>query len=729
MADALARLAIDQLDVTAEGGAGGGGGGATAGPVEGAIRGSAVLLDAAVALDPGAADLLALRAEAAQRLGDTAGRLEALRAYVRLRPGDKVKKLALLRALIDRRGTLDERLMGVERLLVSDAGKRLSAPIRSRLALYASELAGELLQPVKRSRYLKEALDLDEANAGAARSLVAFARSRGGGSRLVGAGLVGLVRAAPLDVSARVELAGVLAGEGLYGLATEQYGVGQRLAGGPLPGEVYWRWMLSLAASGQDAVLEQGLGELAALAAGDGADEPDVLKLPAELQVIRLAALDGEEESEAREAALGAALSALDAEGAAEEAAWIAVVFGGAEAGAARVEALEGEGVGADRARGLLAVKRGEVERARELLEPIAGEDGLSAYGLALVSGLDEAGRGRALQGVVESGSATTAGLLAARELLRMGRTVSPTPVGRGLSTALMRVPPTVLRLDMTGVSWVDVRAEAVQRRLGYLDPVVLNVTVWNISPVPMEMGAGGTLSGLVAVTPRVSFGGQVYEGPGAELGRRLVIANLAERVTLPANGRYTAQVRLDRYGLGQMLAVRPEQSFLVSLEAVTEPRVDGRGRSVPGLLGQTDFVQGLTATGQRAGEASVAAWVEASQGEDARAAMVAVARLARSGAVGSRAADAIRAYYERSGEVGKAWVAAVLPTDGVATGELWAGLESAEEPMVRLVYLARQSGDGKEAAVSRLVRDPDERVRALARSMRDAAKEQAGEE
>ncbi|MEM6550865.1 MAG: hypothetical protein AAF750_01825 [Planctomycetota bacterium] len=728
LSEALARMALDQLNVVS--GGGGGAGGAVAGPVEGAIRASAVLLDKALALDPWAADLWALRAEAAQRLGDAEGRLAALRAYVRLRPADEVKKLALLRALIDQRGTLDERLMAVERLLVSNVGKRLSEPIRSRLALYASELAGELLQPEKRSRYLKEALDLDGANAGAARLLVEFVRSRGGGPRLVGAGLVGLVRAAPMDAAARLELAGVLAGEGLYGLAAEQFGVGQRLVGGPLPGEVYWRWMLSLGAAGQDAVLEQGMGELAALAGGGGAGgEADVLKLPAELQVIRLAALDGAEESAAREAALGAALSALDAEGEAASAAWIAVVFGGAELGAARVEALEGGGVEVDRARGLLAVERGDVAEAKALLEPIAGEDGLAAYGLARVSGLDEAGRGRALQAVVDAGPATTAGLLAARELLRMGREVTPTAVGRGLSEALRRVPPTVLRLDLAGVPWVDVRAEAVQRRLGYLDPVVLDVTVWNISPIPLEMGAGGTLSGLVAVTPRVTFGGRAYEGPDAELGRRLVIADLAQRVTLPQNGRYTARVRLGRYGLGQMLARRPEESFLVSLQAVTEPRVDGQGRSVPGLLGQTDFVQGMAVVGQRVGDVALAEWVASSEGEDVRVGMVAVARLARSGVVGSRAADAIGAYYEKSGGVGKAWVAAVLPSDGLATGELWRGLESAKEPLVRLVYLARQSGPGQEAVVSRLVRDPDERVRGLARAMRDAAKERAGEE
>ncbi|MEM1213067.1 MAG: hypothetical protein AAGI68_12315 [Planctomycetota bacterium] len=719
LADALARLSLARLDGA------GATGGAQAGPVDGAIRESALLMDVALELDPEAADLWALRAEAALRLGDGEARLAALRAYAKLRPDDEAKKLALLRALIDRRGTLDERLLVTERLLVSAAGKRLSAPIRSRLALYASELAGELLQPGKRSRYLKESLDADPANGAAARALVGFARSRGAGPRLEGAGLIGLVRAAPLDAAARLELAEVLAGQGVYEAAAEQYGIGQRLVGGALSAEVYGRWMLSLAAAGQDAVLEQGMGELASLAAGEG-EEPDVLALPAELQVVRLAALDGEDEAEARDAALASVLGLLDEGGALEDAAWIAVVFGELEAAAARVGALEGEGVGAVRARGLLAAKRGQVEEARGLLEPIAGEDGLAAYGLAMVSGLDEAGRGRALQGVVESGPATTAGLLAARELMGMGRVVQATGVGSGLRDALMRVPTAVLRLDLEGGSWVDVRAEPVVRRLGYLDPVALDVTVWNISPVALEVGGGGTLSGLVAVTPRATFGGQPYDGPDAELGRSLVIADIGERVTLAPNARYTARVRLDRYGLGRMLERRPGESFLLSLQAVTEPRVDASGRSLPGMLGQVDFVQGVSVLGQGAG--LLGQWVESAAGEDEQAAMVAVARLARTGVAGSRAADAIGAFYEASDELGKAWVAAVLPADGVATRELWSGLESAEEPMVRLVYLARQSGPGQDAVVSRMVRDSDPRVRELARAMRDAAKERAGE-
>ncbi len=762
MADQLTLNALDLLQsppdvagaAVGEGGEGGEGGVVRTDQM---VR-AHVLMTLATQLVPGDAELWKLRAELEGRLEMPEARIASLMAYIRLRPEDDAAQLDVVLARLGQMPTLDKQLDLIEGLLTKS--RSLSEPLRSRLAVYAAAASYENGKQGSYIRYAMQAAELDSTNADAAAMLYDIAVAGKRGPRVMGAFAVNLVRAAPFDAGPRLELGGLLAEQGLYEEAATQFGVAQRLLGGPLPMHAYRTWVMAMAAAGQDASANTLLDDLMAAARDRSAANGGSPTAPVDLQVLHLAVQDrpaqrDEAESSYRrirdllleraatmekvgdagdaavswEEQLGwIAATSREMQNPKLEAAVLAAVFGFDldRVGLWIAEADEGDPrVGL--ARGWLAYRQSFQAEAKRALEPLRDTEPLARLALAEMSGTDDAARARALREVVKSSPVSLGGLLAARRLLSMNRTAEPTDTGAAVRAYLQRWPPALWELDLVTAPWVTLEIQTPQRVFDYLAPIELTVTVRNQGPVPMAMTRGGPLGTLLLVQMEPSSAaGVLGELPPmvVDVGRRLVLQRgEAVSVTVKAN----------RSPLGMLTRRRPFASVSIALTAMLNPTPGPDGRMTPGPLTNAESLKGLRASGEAVTEAAVGSWLGAMRSRDPVLRMRALARLIQldpqaaadvfNQALAAKIEDAVVSAGTSDNPLMQAWVLLLSPYSG-QVAKLDPVMEAAaasKVPLVRVAFLAAQRGELDEARLNAALREQNPLIQRYARAVKEA--------
>ncbi len=135
------------------------------------------VLLSATALLPRDQTLLRLRMEAAENAGDETTVREIARTLVALDPGDTVALLRVISGAIGDLQTVDERLAAYGTFL-GDAGRGIDASVRSRLALDAALLYRERGDVDRFAAMLSQAVELDPTNKDAAMLALAFYTQR-----------------------------------------------------------------------------------------------------------------------------------------------------------------------------------------------------------------------------------------------------------------------------------------------------------------------------------------------------------------------------------------------------------------------------------------------------------------------------------------------------------------------------------------------------------------------
>ena len=721
-----------------------------------------VLLQLATQLVPRDAELWRLRAELDGRLGLANERIESLRGYVRLRPEDDAAQLDLVLAQLQRQPTLDRRLETLDRLLSARSSRSLSKALRSRLAVYAAAAANELGREEQYISYVSQAASLDSANAEAAALVYDVVASRHLGPRKLGAAAINLVRAAPLDPWPRLRLGGLLAEQGLYAEAATQFGVGQRLMGGPLPMEAYRSWLMTMSANGQDASADALLDDLLEAARDRNAEDGGDPHAPLDLQVLRLALLDRPSQREelesvyrrVRDVLLERAQGMADAVARSDELpqwdermGWVEAVTNDRENPNPKLEAavlaavfgFDLDRVGpwiaeADQsdprvalAKGWMAYRQSLEAEAKRALQPLEDTEPLARLALAEMSGMDDVGRARALREVVKSSPGSLAGLLASRRLLSMGRQVEATQTGTALRSYMRRWPPALWELDMVTAPWATLRVEAEGKEFGYLDPIQLTATVQNKAPVPLAMSQAGPLGTLLVlqVEPSSAAGSLGQLPPVVvDMGRRLVLGE-GESVSVP--------VRLNRSSLGTLIRRRPFASVSVSVSAMLDPRPGADGRMNPGPLTTTETVQGLRASGEAVTAASVNSWLSSMRSRDPSLRMRNIARLIQlqpetaaevfNQALQARIEDAVVAAGTGSDPLMRTWVLLLSPYSGQAArlDQVTDAAATSTIPLVRVAYLAALRGEIEESRLNEALRASDPMIQRYARAVKQA--------
>lgn len=603
------------------------------------------LLDAAIELNPDNAQAWSMRAELAQSAGDQEVYEKSLVGYLETGIDDDRARFNLIRYRIASKNTLDAQLREVERLLNSDAGRALSGPLRSRLGSFATSLATELVDEKARRTWAVQAARDDPANVEAAENMLRLVIELGGDALRRGTATVNVIRADPLSPAPRLALAELLSQQGAFDRAAQQYQVvSTRLSAQPLHLDEYTNWAYCLAMAGEDELLLQLLGEFeaalnqapaepdAVAAEGAEAPKPETLDLPLELQVIRLAVLrDSEDQDQAKQIfdRIARQLRAEPKQDAdqkqGDEAkrnlALIAAVFG---PDLDQAEAIAKEADSDAVAMGWIALRRGDTAKALELLKPNADKKPLAACGVALATGVDDAGKARLLQSFIESASASSlAALAAGREMMQIEIPTQPTTTGKALQALMAKSPQAFWLVDVERTPWVDVRMKLRPQRIKPMEPVKAEITLWNTSRFPLAITENGPIrQNAVVLISATNSGRQLPPTPP-------LVIDLGKKFTLKANERLIIDTRLDYHQFGSLRANNPGTPFSFDARLILSPTLTPYGTWQPSGIGGVSEVRDSLIESRPASETVIDTWLENLASDTASEKLHAMRRLA----------------------------------------------------------------------------------------------------
>ncbi|MEX0775063.1 MAG: hypothetical protein WD042_05040 [Phycisphaeraceae bacterium] len=720
-----------------------------------------ILLRLALDLNPDDAALWLMAREMSARSGHRDDQLDALRRYVNLVPADDAAQLDLIMQSVAVGQTVDERIKPVERILDSPAAAKLSAPLRSRLAIYAAQGAKELDDQPRFHARLKQAAQLDPTNLTAMRMIYDLVQARQGGSVEQGVALTGLLRADPLAVPPRRELAELLSASGAHAAAIEQYQVAQALAQGPMDDAFYYAWALSLIGSGNaNSALEMftALEQRRQAAAHAAAQQPGqtvtpaeqpteaTVYLPMDMELLRLAVFitRGQDDS------IKASLSRLDktlADGekagdaqAKADRLWLAALAGEAPDDAA-LEALSKERGQDDplvrRIGGWTLLRRGQSDEARQALEPLAKTDPQAAYGLARLDDVKTPAGQKRLQQVIAMEPLNVAALLAMGDLRQQNVAPALSPAGAGLARVLEQLPLEVRRASAGADRWIRLSVRLTAPSYRYLQPVRAKVTVRNASDLPLALRPGGPAPSrlLLYFTP------QAAGKPMANLPP--IVVDLGRQLVLGPRQAIEAIVPLDHAELGWLLTISPSEQVLFNGVALLggTPTGDGQVGMLPSGATETIGItrrSAVTVTGP-----NIDGMFTALEDPDMATQMQALAWLTLNAArlsgadqpgaveVMDKLTTRLTQRYQRLDPLRQAWTVRFLSPDTKGQpvlAPIHDLAQRSDDALTRIVYLVTQVTDPASPLLDAAAREKDVRVMRFAQAWRPVVEQARAE-
>lgn len=712
-----------------------------------------ILLDLAVSLNAGDAELWRLALELARRMQDAQGEARALREYLRLCPQDDRAQLQLVKWQIDQQQTLPQRIAMLQNLLRGDRAQQLGPALRSRVASAIAAMAQESGDAALYRRSLDQALALDPTNAEAASLLYRSVVEGGGDARALGLAAMRWLSASPLDASVRQAFAEILAGQRAFPAAAQQLKALSRLVDGPLPPPLYSLWAQSVALSGDVSSALQVLDEAQSLLTTAPTDtQPAALQrdLPLDLEQLRLllAHFSGTstvaETSFARiERVLQARMDAGDSQ-AGIDLAWSAVLTdrklqdaqqlaAAAEPSATPPPSGAGQTSALQRLRGWLALRCGQTDAARRLLEPLAASDPFAAMGLILLPEdlhadptLSNTQR-QALTKLAESYPLSLAGLIAAMLASSDPRVpfLAPTDTGTYLMQQLRQLPAAIQDPNPADDPWIALDLTVSPDIYAYLEPVHAQLTIRNRTRFPLSLAPGGTVPTTVVFL-------EVARQSGARVaGLQGPVVQLDRRLRLDAGETLKVTTRLDRDQFGALLAATPTQTLTFDVQAILDPRATPQG-IVPGLLGAVDATRLVERRGMAVSEPNVQGWITALDDPDRVERVRALARLItvaaaldpkeeKGAALATHIAQAVNQRFPQLGNVAQAMAIRFLPPTANARqlfSPLYDLAAASPDPLLRVVYLATQIHDPRDPALAQAMADSNSVIQTYAQAV-----------
>ena len=590
-----------------------------------ALRTAVVLVDEAFALNPQDAELCRLLYRFADLAENEEVRGRALRSLVRLDPLDDVARLLRVTDAVDRYQTVEGRLAAYEKLLAEPALRTLGPTVASRLANDYAWLLNRTGDVDGFARWIAEAVVLDPSNRSAAATAAGFFRMNVGDDPFAEAELLTtLLLADPTSVHTQVMLARLLIENGAYVGADRLYDLAARNSeaqrappsSGLLADRIVAQWGRG-DVPGALATVQRRQREVdeyyrAALRRENPELTPVELAqrhapIAVTLATARAAILDRNDDRLA-DAALDSALGAYDIHigilkneadieareiaALALEAAFVTLWLGGgtdrAQGYLDDASTILGEQAISDDARqrfeGWMALRRDDVSRAVDLLQPIAARDAEAQLGMAMCR-LAEGKRrdaARALNDVATRRRGTVVGIWAQdtlRELLGQRLPVGET--ARKLEQLIASIPRIVDRLPEEPTLAVSVRVQPSKTTFGPYEPVIVNIEISNNASFPLAIDARGPIRSQVALTLKV----QIARAPEIT-DLRLIVVDIDRRLRLGPHERLVIPVDLRRGALAQVLNRTPLRGAMLKVTATVNFYVAGPDSIRPGRLG-----------------------------------------------------------------------------------------------------------------------------------------------
>ena len=585
-------------------------------------------------------------------------RSQALDQLVRLQPKDQVVLLRKLGMSIAGRQTAEARMKAYELALSSAYTGTLAPPVASRLALDAALLQNRLGDAKGFESWLGRACTIDPSNPLSAEMRAGLSASLDA-PEVIAQDLVAAIKANPASYELYSRLARLLSSQGAYEGArrmarnadfairpqfdlqgfdpitpivverclaewaagsTEQArrrlheydqlrqqvfrAVAQRQG---LVGTKQDIESLGIAPDGQVEVLRLALelADLSLATAGDSA-APSTARVgaPAAVSTVRKAVLDGldaqardlgqhEDASPAQRVApllLGAQLCAASMGDESETRAWLA-----------RVESIAPlDPKALARFEGWIALKRGDASTAERHFAESDPDAPMTMLGQAEVHRL--AGRAAEslalLQSLATRDAAGPIGLLArTRWEAQSGKTLT-LPQASVFERIAMGVPvfwDAVLRGEKQAVL---IEGRPVDTTLRPFDPLLIRLTLTNVSPTPLALDEGGPIMPSIAAQPTRLQGGTANDSPS--------IVQLDSDLALAPGASVSVESDMRRWPVGLAAEQRPLESASITFRAISNPVFVGRGVT-SGALGAEAVIEPMIVTAPVTNDA----WIE----------------------------------------------------------------------------------------------------------------------
>lgn len=582
------------------------------------FRRSVALLKGAIRLNPSEPRYSRLLVEAMLRLGDAPGALEALAAYRKLEPDRPGIQIQVIDLYLDQMQTADARLQYLAELLEKPS---LPKEVRSHAALRKARLLLERSQVSKAREVLGRAIELNPLNVEALRLQYELLDPSAAPEQRVAA-LVPLIEANPAQLDAVLSLAEELALAGLSEQSLEFYEIAMNLTprlGVPFEQRLAHGYAEQLLRTGRTPMAESALSNWLSLRPEDvdawfmrliasrrSRKPEDAQKISRSATVAMLNVLAniqkeaGDESATTRPVEPAQDVAIPDTRAAVErirsaghdellakyaaglvDLAWFEIYFEKDPSDAGKlIDVLRGlldeRSVTLARLEGWRALVQGNAEEASTKLAPIAGHDALAALGMARLDGPTTAPLGAAA--LAKAHPAGITGLLIWDALLADGGQPAA-PHAPGVARVLEKLDRKRLEILEQPGDFYLVRGDPLKVAHGFGEPILVKVTVQNVSRYDLSMGPDGILR------PDLWF--------NAEL-RGLVQENLvgtafdrvAKQRVLPAHGAVSQIVRLDQGPLAQFLRSNPTVSVPIFFSVMTNPTSVPQGVA-PGPAGQ----------------------------------------------------------------------------------------------------------------------------------------------
>ncbi len=568
------------------------------------IKASLVLLKRCIELKP--VDLSVWQAviEVARMVEDDALISESIQAMLRLDPESSAFQLARLRSAIDALQTAPERQQIYNQLLSPEGKSKLDARVASRLAYDAALLHRSLGDVESFAVWLAESIALDPANPKALSLGVGFFGDESADpvQRLELLGAAALAN--PLDVTQQIALAEFLLAYGDYQNARRLYDFildedaanVDRISDGLLADIVLSHWADGDPIAGLDAILTRQIEVDKSYRQNIKAQQPRMTPLELarihaplvpKLSTIR-AAIYAELEDEAS--------AAISLEAAADTCALVATISLQQDTGSAKLRAAEhfiqaawltlwlGDDVEtaqsfldeaakhaqmdsdeAQRFEGWIALRKGDLELALQLLSPLT-HDSAAKAGVAL-----------ALQ---STGNIKEA----AKNFLEIARMQGGTILGVWARNRLQLiveqsfdVRDEVALLRPLGEQIVDtfylikndprppyaLRVEPVKSEFKPYEPIIVDIELKNNTTVPLTIERSGAIQPLILIETLVDVSTSTVSNPIA------MIVPINNEISIPSRGSVSFTADLRQYWLGSTLNRYPLQGASIHLRSI----------------------------------------------------------------------------------------------------------------------------------------------------------------
>jgi len=716
------------------------------------------LLDMAADLNPDDEGMWQLRISLARTMDDQALLKDSLRNYLRLQENDDAAWLEYIKARLSSVESLDDYLNTLERMLRAESAASLSAPLRSRLATLAAQAAREIGDNRRSAQWLSYAVKLDEANPEAAAMVYALTVEREATPRQTGTALINLLKASPVDASIRVGLATLLMEQGVYAHAIDQFEVAMQLVDTQTRMGLMNQYALCLIATGQEQkvpallldiqlflkrMMEAQNPDLAVELDPEEAQArmlEDLPKLPPTLEFIQLVLQHKNNPVAAKEAFQRLRDFTAQIEDSQEQAtsfsdlAWVAAVFDqDPQWVQQRIDLMEPDDDNAALSKGWLALREGNTETARELFVSLGDENMFARLGLATFPDLTEEQRTEAYQQMIWDDPASMASIVAANRLMKQGKIVNATGDGVSVRVLADDMSRQLWTPALTVSPWVRMTMRVIPGSFGYLQPMKARIRISNAARVPLSIGPGGAIQSVLMVVCSPS----IRNDPLGQL--QPTFFNMGRKLTLQPGQSIEADIRLDRFDMGQLSALYPTSTITFNASALLDPRPLPTGGIVPGPLGANHQVGSLQARGMPATPNNINLWKKDLDGTDPAVRALAITRLlviARQPAETTEAqdfrdevSDLISQRYPSFDRVLQALtIRFMLPDeDGEPVSRRVIDLaQRSDDPLVRIIFLVMNADAPDSPVLTDAIRHDDPTIRTFAQAMKDGLEKDA---